>query len=200
MLFLHGNVHQETVNRALRILVQLLSDSTLLQRFHEGDIFGGWVYGFETISPEMCKLLESSTVNFNPLKRSVHTPLAGATLLSQLLPSHSQSSQVYLLMVAILLGRTCTDIPFSASFDLETLDSIFQLGNSSQMVQQAKICPDAAYVLLAMIRVLIHQVCQLLYVNSLHVLSMLLIGVTTPPAVDKAYLLHSSLVPRTAPF
>jgi len=75
-------------------------------------------------------------------------------------------------MVAILLARTCTDIPFPASFDLETLDSIFQLGNSSQMVQQAKICPDAAYVLLAMIRVLIHQVCELLCVNSLHVLSM----------------------------
>ena len=72
MLFLHGNVHQETVNRALRILVQLLSDSTLLQRFHEGDIFGGWVYGFER--------------------------------------------------------RTCTDIPFSASFDLETLDSHFPIG------------------------------------------------------------------------
>ena len=61
MLFLHGSVHQETVNRALRILVQLLSDSTLLQRFHEGDIFGGWVYGFETISPEMCKLQSSQT-------------------------------------------------------------------------------------------------------------------------------------------
>jgi len=60
MLFLHGNIHQETVNRALRILVQLLSNSTLLQRFHEGDIFGGWVCGFETISPETCKLLESS--------------------------------------------------------------------------------------------------------------------------------------------
>jgi len=102
MLFLHGNIHQETVNRALRILVQLLSDSTLLQRFHEGDIFGSWVYGFETISPEMCK---SSTVNFNPLKRNVHTPLAGATLLSQLLPSHSQTSQVYLLMFARHLAR-----------------------------------------------------------------------------------------------
>ena len=75
-------------------------------------------------------------------------------------------------MVAILLGRTCTDIPLSASFDLETLDSIFQLGNLSPMVQQAKICPDTAYVLLAMIRVLIHQVLELLYVNSLHVLSV----------------------------
>jgi len=99
-----------------------------------------------------------------------------------------------------LLGRTCTDIPFSASFDLETLDSILQLGNSSQMVQQVQICPDAVYVLLAMIRVLIHQVCELLYVNSLHVLSMLLIRVITPPAVDKAYLLLSSLVPRATPF
>jgi len=68
-----SNVHQETVNRALRILVQLLSNSTLFQRFHEGDIFGGWVYGFDT-SPEMCELLESSTVNFNPLRRSVHSP------------------------------------------------------------------------------------------------------------------------------
>ena len=106
------------------------------------------------------------TVNFYPLKRSMHTPLPGATLLSQLLPSHSQSSQVYLLMVAILHGRTCTDIPFSASFDLETLD----------------------------------WVCELLCVNSLHVLSMVLITVTTPPAVDKAYLLHSILVPRPPPF
>jgi len=68
------------------------------------------------------------------------------------------------------------------------------------MVQQAKICPDATYVLLAMIQVLIHQVCELLCVNSLHVLSMVLIRVTTPPAVDKVYLLHSSLVPRLAPF
>ena len=159
MLFLHGNVHQETVNHALQILVQLLSDSTLLQRFHEGDIFGDWVYGFETISHEMCKLLESSTSNFNPLNRTMHTPLPGATLLSQLLPNLSQSSQVYLLMVAILLGRTCNDILFSANFDLETLDSIFQAGNSLQM---AKICPDAAYVLLAVIRVLVHQVCELL--------------------------------------
>jgi len=60
-------------------------------------------------------------------------------------------------MVAILLGRTCTNIPLSASFDLETLDSIFQLGYSSQMIKQAKIFPDAASVLLTMTRVLIHQ-------------------------------------------
>ena len=157
MLFLHNNIHKETVNRALRILVQLLSDSTLLQKFHEGDIFGGWVHGFETISPEMSQLLETSTANFNPFKPSMHKPLPGAAVLSVLLPNHSHSSQVYLLMVAILLGRTCTDIPFSANFDLEALDLIFQVGSSSRM-EQAKICPDAAYVLLAMARALVHQV------------------------------------------
>ena len=157
MLFLHSNIHKETVNRALRILVQLLSDATLLQKFHEGDIFGGWVHGFETISPEMSHLLETSTTNFNPFKPSMHKPLPGAAVLSVLLPNHSQSAQVFLLMVAILLGRTCTDIPFSANFDLEALDLIFQVGSSSRM-EQAKICPDAAYVLLAMARALVHQV------------------------------------------
>jgi len=43
---------------------------------------------------------------------------------------------------------------------------IFRLGNLSQTVQLAKICPDATYVLLATIWVLIYQVCELVYVNS----------------------------------
>ena len=37
MLFLHPHIHRETVNRAFRILVQLLSDQGLLSKFRDGE-------------------------------------------------------------------------------------------------------------------------------------------------------------------
>ena len=94
------SIHTETVVRSLRILVQILCDPTLQAKFHEGDIFGSWVIGFETISTEMTQLLSNSLTYFNPLKQAVHLPqipVPGAVLLSQLLPHHAELSQVSVL-------------------------------------------------------------------------------------------------------
>ena len=59
-------------------------------------------------------------------------------------------------MIALLLGKTGLNIPFSAPFDMETLDNVFQVGDSAAM-NSVRLCPDAAFVLLAMARVLLHQ-------------------------------------------
>lgn len=157
MLFLQANLHTETVVRALRMLVYLLCEPALKQKFRDGDIFGGWVHGFETISIEMTKLLNESP-NFSPLSASMKSPLPGAAVLSQLLPNHIHSSQVFLLMIAILLGRSGSDIPFSANFDLECFDSVFHISSMLQMGRPMTLCPDAVHVLLAMTRAILHQV------------------------------------------
>ena len=154
MVFLQADIHLDTVIKALRILVHLLCDRTLFQKFHDGEIFGAWVHGFESISVEMSGLLTTST-SFNPLRGTqTQMPLPGAAVLAQYLPHHLQSPQVFLLMIAILLGRPATEIPFSAKFDMETMDTIFQISNSAHL-SKIKLCADAAFVLLAMVRVLL---------------------------------------------
>ena len=67
-------------------------------------------------------------------------------------------SQVFILMVAILLGRPAIEIPFTTKFDLESLDAIFQMSSTPPGLQSVRLCGDAAHVLLAMARVLMHSV------------------------------------------
>ena len=68
-------------------------------------------------------------------------------------------------MIALLLGKTGISIPFSASFNMETLDNVFQVGDSAAM-NSVRLCPDAAFVLLAMARVLLHQVRHCLVIET----------------------------------
>ena len=150
-------MHTDTVTRALRMLIQLLSVEKLQQKLHEGDIFGPWMKGFEMLPPEMLILLETSMTQVNPLKLHSQFPLPGIAILSILLPRHLHTPQVFLLMIAFLLGKTGLSIPFSAIFNVETLDNVFQVGNTAAMAS-VRLCPDAAFVLLAMARVLLHQV------------------------------------------
>ena len=105
----------------------------------------------------MTTLIETSVTQLNPLKLHSQLPLPGVAVLSSLLPHHLGSPQVFLLMIALLLGKTGLNIPFSAPFDMETLDIVFQVGDSAAM-NSVRLCPDAAFVLLSMARVLLHQV------------------------------------------
>ena len=52
LLFLQPQVHIETVVRALRILICLLSESSIRKRFLSGNIFGGWLYGIHSALPD----------------------------------------------------------------------------------------------------------------------------------------------------
>lgn len=158
MLFMDARIHAETVSTAVRILIQLLTDSNLRLKFHEGEIFGGWVQGFDSISSDMSRLLSTSVAYFNPLKPATNTQLSGACVLTYILPNHAHLSHLFLLLVANLLGKSSTDIPYSSQFNTETLEDVFSIGDTTNMAQQYKIFTDAAYVLLALTRSLLHQV------------------------------------------
>ena len=158
MLFMDASIHAETVSRAVRILIQLLTDPTLRVKFHEGDIFGGWVQGFDSISSDMSRLLSTSVSHFNPLKPHTNSQLSGASVMTYILPHHAHVSHLFLLLVASLLGKSSTDIPYSSQFNTETLEDLFSIGDTTNMAQHFKIFTDAAYVLLALTRSLLHQV------------------------------------------
>lgn len=78
-------------------------------------------------------------------------------MLSHLLPRHSGLSQIYLLLSANMLGRQCTDIPYTARFDMETLEEVFNIGDQGVMAEYC-VSGDAACILLTVARTLLHKV------------------------------------------
>lgn len=115
--------------------------------------------GFDSISMEMTELLVKSLTHLNPF-HSASSPaqqIPGPIVLSHLLPNHSNLSQIYLLLSANMLGRQCTDIPFNAQFNMETLEEVFNVGDQRVMAEY-RISGDAACILLTVARALLHKV------------------------------------------
>ena len=137
--------------------------------YFAGDIFGCWVKGFDSISMEMTNLVVKSLTYLNPFQSSSaggsssssapHSAqlIQGPAILSSLLPRHSDLPQIYLLLSASLLGCQCTDIPFNARFDMETLEEVFRIGEMA-VVGEYRVCGEAACVLLTVARTLLHKV------------------------------------------
>ena len=107
----------------------------------------------------MTNLLVNSLTLLNPFP-TTGTPtqqIPGPIILAHLLPNHSNLSQVYLLLSANMLGQQCIDIPFSARFDMETLEEVFSIGDVGVM-SNYKISGNAACILLTVARALLHKV------------------------------------------
>ena len=146
--------------RALRMLVLLLSDPALRKRFVVGDIFGVWLAGIQNALPDYTKECQRH-LHFS-LSSSHHPDiqLPGILCLARLLPNHLESAQTFHLVIALMLGVLVTEVPYTAGLDLESLDSIFGVGRSTKVSRLAdgNMCLDAVFVLLSMVRVLLHQV------------------------------------------
>ena len=108
----------------------------------------------------LCTIIMLMSITITSLSHTPSFILSGTNVLAHILPHHANLSQVYLLMVTNLLGKTCIDIPYSAQFDTETLEELFHIVDTSSMAQQFKISGDAAHVLLAITRSLLHQVLE----------------------------------------
>lgn len=159
------------MNRALRILVNVLADPTLLAKFREGNLGCKWLkeargFVFELV-PQMNQHYQQQFNNllspggiqaWKNLKDFCSMP--GFYLLSNLLPRHKESSQIYLLLIALLLRKPVSDVPISQLFNLESLDSVFQLSNMDHRHKlKIDVCMDAVNILLTITRILLHPVC-----------------------------------------
>ena len=114
--------------------------------------------GFDNISKEMTSLVVNSLTYLHPFQPPTQQ-IPGPTILSHLLPHHSNLPQIYLLLSASMLGQPCTGIPFNARFDMETLEEVFSVGNQRLMASY-RVSAESACVLLAVARALLHKVRQ----------------------------------------
>lgn len=159
LAFLQRNVHHTTVAKALRIIAVLLSHPVLQQKFREGTACGGWATGMSDTGGH-------SPVGKAPLERrplSIPT-LPGYQAMSYLLTAHSHCSHIFVVLLAILLGRNIVEIPMAVTFDLDGLRRAFKLGKDVPVQPVArnagmKVNTDAAIVLLVILRSFLSEVC-----------------------------------------
>ncbi|GFS12293.1 WD repeat and FYVE domain-containing protein 3 [Elysia marginata] len=163
MLFLQSHVHSETVILALRLLLVMFRNLDNMRRFREGSYGGGWMGDTENVlKKQMSGVLgfnvgAQSRGNEQEISHEVcHVP--GFQALQWLLGRHTEVPDIYFLLMALLLGQQGRNISTTdQNFNVDSVWSvIFGVAASKPMNLITKdsmdVCPDAALVLLAMIR------------------------------------------------
>ncbi|KAH9494853.1 WD repeat and FYVE domain-containing protein 3, partial [Bulinus truncatus] len=168
LLFLQTNVHPTTVVLTLRVLLVMFRNNENVRRFRDGSYGGGWMGGTEVLlKNQMSIMLGFDTGSHAGHDREMissevsHVP--GFLALQWLLSKHTHVSDVYFLLMALLLGQQNRSIVTEGQ--KLSVDSvwtvIFGVPASKPMHllsrESVDLCPDAALVLLAMIRQMINE-------------------------------------------
>ncbi|XP_014915523.1 WD repeat and FYVE domain-containing protein 3 isoform X2 [Poecilia latipinna] len=164
LMFMEEHLHSTTVTVALRILVVLLSNQPILNRFREGLSGGGWLDHTDSVLTNKIGTVLGFNVGRNAGGRSTvreinkdacHFP--GFPALQTLLPKHTNVPELYFLLMALFLQQPVTELPDSLQvhFDLDSIWTfIFGMPASSGAVVGSihSVCTEAAFLLLAMLR------------------------------------------------
>ncbi|KAH3872283.1 hypothetical protein DPMN_035498 [Dreissena polymorpha] len=180
LMFLSGHIHSTTVIRALKILLVMFRNPVTCARFREGVMGGGWLKDTERILKQQ---YESNVLGFNVHSghhgetREINSDIChvpGFTVLGWLLPKHNMVPEVYLLLMAMLLGQQVNNIPQDIQLNL---DSIWMVLFGSPMGKPAvsltsnkdiQLCPDAAILLLTMVRSMLNPMIEFERDSALH--------------------------------
>ncbi|XP_041362357.1 WD repeat and FYVE domain-containing protein 3-like isoform X2 [Gigantopelta aegis] len=167
LLFMQSHLHPTTVISALHILVTILRIPSNVTRFREGNFGGGWLGDTESVlKNQMAAMLGFNLgVSAKGHQREVnhevcHVP--GFLALQWLLPHHNDVSAIYFFLMALLLGQHVKELPTDVELNLDAIWSvIFGVPASTPVSLIAKekveLVPDAALVILAMIRSMLNQ-------------------------------------------
>ncbi|XP_014865507.1 PREDICTED: WD repeat and FYVE domain-containing protein 3, partial [Poecilia mexicana] len=162
LMFMEEHLHSTTVTVALRILVVLLSNQPILNRFREGLSGGGWLDHTDSVLTNKIGTVLGFNVGRSAGGRSTvreinkdacHFP--GFPVLQTLLPKHTNVPELYFLLMALFLQQPVTELPDSLQFDLDSIWTfIFGMPASSGAVVGSihSVCTEAAFLLLAMLR------------------------------------------------
>uniref|UniRef100_A0A1A8RM48 WD repeat and FYVE domain containing 3 n=1 Tax=Nothobranchius rachovii TaxID=451742 RepID=A0A1A8RM48_9TELE len=164
LMFMEEHLHSSTVTVALRILVVLLSNQSILNRFREGLCGGGWLDHTDSVLTNKIGTVLGFNVGRCAGGRSTlreinrdacHFP--GFPVLQTLLPKHTNVPELYFLLMALFLQQPVTELPDSLQvhFDLDSIWTfIFGLPASSGTLVGSihSVCTEAAFLLLAMLR------------------------------------------------
>jgi hypothetical protein len=163
LLFMQPHLHSTTVVWALRILVVMCSNPSLMARFREGSSNGGWLRHTEQVTHNKMAVVLGCQMNSshgNDTKsEALHIP--GFQYLAWLLPAHLEVAEVYFLLTALIMGVPVKLLPAETKFDLDSIWTFLWGGSISNqpatsVAPRICLCPEAVVVLLTMVRAMLH--------------------------------------------
>ncbi|XP_041447245.1 WD repeat and FYVE domain-containing protein 3 isoform X2 [Xenopus laevis] len=182
IMFMEEHLHSTTVTAAMRILVVLLSNPSILLRFKEGVTGGGWLDQTDSVLTNKIGTVLGFNVGRSAGGRSTlreinreacHFP--GFSILQSLLPKHTNVPALYFLLMTLFLQQPVTELPENlqvsapvvssrsnrgCQFDLDSIWTfIFGVPVSSGNVFSSihNVCTEAAMLLLAMLRTMLNS-------------------------------------------
>jgi hypothetical protein len=163
LLFMQPHLHSTTVVWALRILVVMCSNPSLMARFREGSSNGGWLRHTEQVTHNKMAVVLGCQMNSshgNDTKsEALHIP--GFQYLAWLLPAHLEVAEVYFLLTGLIMGVPVKLLPAETKFDLDSIWTFLWGGSISNqpatsVAPRICLCPEAVVVLLTMVRAMLH--------------------------------------------
>ncbi|XP_056659190.1 WD repeat and FYVE domain-containing protein 3 isoform X4 [Monodelphis domestica] len=167
LMFTEEHLHSTTVTAAMRILVVLLSNQSVLIKFKEGLSGGGWLEQTDSVLTNKIGTVLGFNVGRSAGGRSAireinrdacHFP--GFPVLQSFLPKHTNVPALYFLLMALFLQQPVTELPENLQFDLDSIWTfIFGVPASSGPVVSSihNVCTEAAFLLLGMLRSMLNS-------------------------------------------
>ncbi|XP_055450611.1 WD repeat and FYVE domain-containing protein 3 isoform X3 [Psammomys obesus] len=167
VMFMEEHLHPTTVTAAMRILVVLLSNPSVLLKFKEGLSGGGWLEQTDSVLTNKIGTVLGFNVGRSAGGRSTvreinrdacHFP--GFLVLQSFLPKHTNVPALYFLLMALFLQQPVSELPENLQFDLDSIWTfIFGVPASSGTVVSSihNVCTESAFLLLAMLRTMLNS-------------------------------------------
>ncbi|XP_029333893.1 WD repeat and FYVE domain-containing protein 3 isoform X4 [Mus caroli] len=182
MMFMEEHLHPTTVTAAMRILVVLLSNQSILIKFKEGLSGGGWLEQTDSVLTNKIGTVLGFNVGRSAGGRSTvreinrdacHFP--GFLALQSFLPKHTNVPALYFLLMALFLQQPVSELPENlqvsvpvtssrckqgCQFDLDSIWTfIFGVPASSGTVVSSihNVCTESAFLLLGMLRSMLNS-------------------------------------------
>ncbi|XP_031192865.1 WD repeat and FYVE domain-containing protein 3 isoform X3 [Mastomys coucha] len=167
MMFMEEHLHPTTVTAAMRILVVLLSNQSILFKFKEGLSGGGWLEQTDSVLTNKIGTVLGFNVGRSAGGRSTvreinrdacHFP--GFLVLQSFLPKHTNVPALYFLLMALFLQQPVSELPENLQFDLDSIWTfIFGVPASSGTVVSSihTVCTESAFLLLGMLRSMLNS-------------------------------------------
>ncbi|XP_006867792.1 PREDICTED: WD repeat and FYVE domain-containing protein 3 isoform X1 [Chrysochloris asiatica] len=182
MMFMEEHLHSSTVTAAMRILVVLLTNQSILIKFKEGLNGGGWLEQTDSVLTNKIGTVLGFNVGRSAGGRSTireinrdacHFP--GFPVLQSFLPKHTNVPALYFLLMALFLQQPVSELPENlqvsvpvissrckqgGQFDLDSIWTfIFGVPASSGTVVSSihNVCTEAAFLLLGMLRSMLNS-------------------------------------------
>ncbi|XP_041911826.1 WD repeat and FYVE domain-containing protein 3 isoform X3 [Arvicola amphibius] len=182
LMFMEEHLHPTTVTAAMRILVALLSNQSILIKFKEGLSGGGWLEQTDSVLTNKIGTVLGFNVGRSAGGRSsvreinreaCHFP--GFLVLQSFLPKHTNVPALYFLLMALFLQQPVSELPENlqvsvpvtssrckqgCQFDLDSIWTfIFGVPASSGTVVSSihNVCTESAFLLLGMLRSMLNS-------------------------------------------